>query len=252
MDAALRPLVVEGVSKNFGGLQALERVSLQLEEGERRALIGPNGAGKTTLFHLISGALRPTEGRIYLFGKEATRMPPHRRAALGLARTYQITNLFPNLTLKKNLLLAAQGLEPTKFDLLRPLSSYKHLMAKVERFLEEWGLWDQREALVRNLSYGAQRQVEILLALVQQPKLLLLDEPTGGLSPAETVAVANMIRSLPANITVLLIEHDMDVAFDLVERVTVLHLGRVLADGPRDEVRADERVQDIYLGKHEA
>jgi branched-chain amino acid transport system ATP-binding protein len=247
----MKSLVVENLTKSFGGVLALDRVSLELEQGERRALIGPNGAGKTTLFHLISGVLEPSSGRIYLFGKEATRMPPHRRAALGLARTFQITNLFPNLTLKRNLLLAALGLNPTKFSLLRPLSTYKHFLGKAEQLLQEWGLWEERETLVRNLSYGAQRQVEILLALVQEPKLLLLDEPTGGLSPAETTAMSTLIRNLPADITVLLIEHDMDVAFDLVDKVTVLHLGRVLADGPREEVRADERVQEIYLGKHE-
>lgn len=247
----MKALVVENLSKNFGGLRALDRVSLQVEPGERRALIGPNGAGKTTLFHLISGALSPTEGRIHLFGRDATTMPIHRRAALGLARTFQITNLFSKLTLKKNLLLAAQGLDHTKFSLLRPMSSYKSLHARADRMLEEWGLQDEREIEVRNLSYGTQRRIEILLALIQQPKLLLLDEPTGGLSPAETTAVSDMIRNLPGDITVLLIEHDMDVALDLVDSVTVLHLGRVLADGPRDTVKADARVQEIYLGTQE-
>lgn len=247
----MKALVVENLSKNFGGLRALDRVSIQVEPGERRALIGPNGAGKTTLFHLISGALSPTEGRIHLFGRDATTMPIHRRAALGLARTFQITNLFSKLTLKKNLLLAAQGLDHTKFSLLRPMSSYKNLHARADRMLEEWGLQDEGEIEVRNLSYGTQRRIEILLALIQQPKLLLLDEPTGGLSPAETTAVSDMIRNLPGDITVLLIEHDMDVALDLVHTVTVLHLGRVLADGPRDTVKADARVQEIYLGTQE-
>lgn len=244
----MKPLVVESVSKNFGGIRALDRVSIEVEQGERRALIGPNGAGKTTLFHLISGALSPSEGQICLFGKDATHLPPHRRAALGLARTFQIPNLFPHLTLKKNLVLAALGLSPTKLNMLRPLSSYKHLDAKVDRFLEKWELWDQRETLARNLSYGTQRQVEILLALLQESRLLLLDEPTGGLSPAWTAAVVDTIQKLPINITVLLIEHDMDVAFQLVDRITVLHQGQVLADGSRDEVRADGRVQEIYLG----
>ena len=245
-------LVVENLSKSFGGLQALDRVSLEVQQGERRALIGPNGAGKTTLFHIISGAVPASDGRLYLFGRDATNMPTHRRAALGLARTFQITNLFSNLTLKKNLLLAAQGLDHTKFSFLRPMSSYKQIHDKVDGLLQEWDLWEHRDTLVRNLSHGTQRQIEILLALIQQPKLLLLDEPTGGLSPAETASVSNIIRSLPADISVLLIEHDMDVAFDLVDTVTVLHLGRVLADGPRDEVRADARVQEIYLGTQEA
>ncbi|MDP2726050.1 MAG: ABC transporter ATP-binding protein [Dehalococcoidia bacterium] len=251
MDTSVKALIVDNLSKNFGGLLALDRVSLQLEPGERRALIGPNGAGKTTLFHLISGALSSSEGRIHLFGNDATNMPIHRRAALGLARTFQITNLFSNLTLKKNLLLAAQGLTRTKFSLLRPMSSYKSMHSRVDELLETWDLGNEADTVVRNLSYGTQRRVEILLALIQQPKLLLLDEPTGGLSPAETVAASNMIRRLPEDITVLLIEHDMDVALDLVQSVTVLHLGQVLADGPRDAVKADARVQEIYLGTQE-
>lgn len=244
----MKALAVENLSKSFGGLRAVDRVSLELEVGERRALIGPNGAGKTTLFHMISGALPSSEGRILLFGKDATAMPPHRRAALGLARTFQITNLFAKLSLEKNLLLAAQGLDRAKLSFLRPISSYKHLEAKVNSALEEWSLAEHRDTLVRNLSYGTQRQIEILLALIQKPKLLLLDEPTGGLSPAETESVSSMIRLLPEDITVLLIEHDMDVALNLVDSITVLHLGRVLADGPRDAVRADARVQEIYLG----
>jgi branched-chain amino acid transport system ATP-binding protein len=249
VDTPVKPLVAEGLSKNFGGLQALDRVSISLEGGERRAVIGPNGAGKTTLFNLISGVLRPSSGRIRLFGKDVTRMSAHRRASLGLARTFQVTNLFPNLSLMENILLAFQALDASKFSLLRPASSYKHLFRQARELLEEWGLWEKADVLVKNLSYGDQRQAEVLMALAQKPKLLLLDEPTGGLSPGETSAMVSFIRNLPSDIAIILIEHDMDVAFELVDTVTVLHLGRVLADGPRDQVREDPRVQEIYLGQ---
>ena len=244
----MKPLQVDGVSRSFGGVQALYRVSLSMEPGERRAVLGPNGAGKSTLFHQISGMDRPTEGRILLFGQDVTGMAAHRRAALGLARTFQITHLFPKLPLLKNLLLALQGLDGMKFSMLRPLSSYKRVLARAEGLLDEWQLVDKRDVAVQDLSYGEQRQVEILLAMAQEPKLLLLDEPTAGLSPAETASVSGLIRDLPREVTILLIEHDMDVAFDLVENVTVLHSGKIIAEGSCDEVRGNPLVQEIYLG----
>jgi len=245
----VKPLVVENVSKSFGGLQALCRVSLSMETGERRAVLGPNGAGKSTLFNQISGIDRPTEGRIYLFGQDVTAMPAHGRTALGLARTFQITQLFPKLTLAKNLLLALQGLDGMKFSMLRPMSSYKRILAMEEELLDQWQLWDKQGVAVQDLSYGEQRQVEILLAMAQQPRLLLLDEPTAGLSPAETASVVKLIQRLPREVTILLIEHDMDVAFELVEMATVLNTGIVMADGPCGEVRGNALVQEIYLGK---
>lgn len=245
---AVRPLVVEAVSKSFGGLQALEGVSLDLAEGERRAIIGANGAGKTTLFHLISGIHQPTTGRIYLFGRDVTRMSIHGRATLGLARTFQITNLFPSLTVLENVLLAIQSHEPHRFVIHRMMGSYKAQHAAAHELLEQWGLRAKADTEVRHLSYGEQRELEIIMALAQKPKLLLLDEPTSGLSSAETASVTRMIQSLSREITVLLIEHDMDVVFDLVERITVLHLGRLVADGKPDEIRRDQRVQEIYLG----
>lgn len=249
MDTHITPLQVEGLKMNFGGLQALVDVSLTLQEGERRAIIGPNGAGKTTLFHLISGLMPPSGGRIYLFGQDVTRMPAHRRAALGLARTFQITNLFFNLTVQDNIILALQGRERTRFSLLRPLTSYRRLLSRAEALMEKWGLADKGQELVRNLSYGFQRELEVVMALAQEPKLLLLDEPTGGLSPAETAAAVAMLKQLPAHITVLLIEHDMDVAFAMADRITVLHVGQVLAEGPPEEIRDNPRVQEIYLGR---
>jgi len=245
----VKPLVVDNVSKNFGGLQALYRVSLSMETGERRAVLGPNGAGKSTLFNQINGIDNPTEGRIYLFGQDVTAMPAHRRTALGLARTFQITQLFPKLTLAKNLLLALQGLDGMKFSMLRPMNSYKRILLRVEELLDQWQLQDKQGVAVQDLSYGEQRQVEILLAMAQQPRLLLLDEPTAGLSPMETASVVKLIQRLPREVTILLIEHDMDVAFELVEMATVLHTGRVIAAGPCEEVRGSALVQEIYLGK---
>jgi branched-chain amino acid transport system ATP-binding protein len=241
-------LSLTGVSKAFGGLKAVDGVALSVQPGERRALIGPNGAGKTTLFNLISGELPPAQGRIALFGRDVTTLPPHRRAALGLARTYQITNLFPNLTALDNLLLAVQGLERTKLALLRPVTSYRHLYERARAVLGSVGLGDKEGEVVKNLSHGEQRQMEVAMALASRPRLLLLDEPTAGLSPAESLTMTALLKTLDAGITLLVIEHDMDVAFALTDRVTVLHNGRVVADGSREEVRASPLVKEIYLG----
>ena len=241
-------LTLSGVSRAFGGLRAVDGVSLEVGAGERRGLIGPNGAGKTTLFHLISGELAPSEGRITLFGRDVTRLAPHRRAALGLGRTYQITNLFPRLTVLENGVLASQALTPAKLHLHRPLARYPALFERARAVLAAVGL-DRKEAeVVRNLSHGAQRQLEVALALAGAPKLLLLDEPTAGLSPAESQMMTALLRRLDPAMTVLIIEHDMDVAFALTDRVTVLHFGKVVADGVGRAVKADPLVQEIYLG----
>ncbi len=223
-------------------------MSLAVRPGERRALIGPNGAGKTTLFNLISGTIPVSSGSIHLFDREITGMAAHRRAALGLARTFQINNLFPALTVLDNCLLAVQGLTPTKFSMLRPVERYPALAERARATLESVGLGDRIGATVRNLSHGEQRQLEIALALAGRPKVLLLDEPTAGLSPAESQHMARLLRALDPAITVLMIEHDMDIALEIAEHVTVLHYGRVIADGLRDAVKADPLVREIYLG----
>jgi len=241
-------LAIEGVSRFFAALKAVNGVSLVVPARERRAIIGPNGAGKTTLFNLISGELPPSEGRIALFGRDVTTLPPHRRAALGLARTYQITNLFPSLTVLENLLLAVQGLERTKLAFLRPVASYRHLFERARAVLDSVGLGGKEGEVVKNLSHGEQRQMEVAMALASRPRLLLLDEPTAGLSPAESLTMTALLKRLDAGITLLVIEHDMDVAFALTDRVTVLHNGRVVADGSREEVRASPLVKEIYLG----
>jgi branched-chain amino acid transport system ATP-binding protein len=244
--------MVDRVTHDFGGLRALDEVTLSVGVGERRAILGPNGAGKTTLFNLITGLLAPVAGRIHLFEHDVTALAPYRRARLGLGRTFQITTLFPRLTVLESVLLAVQGADRSRASLFRPPRAHRHLERRAEELLDEWGLAERRSVLTRELSYGEQRQVELILALSSRPRALLLDEPTAGLSAAETATVVAMIERFPRDVTVLLIEHDMDVAFGLAERITILHQGRLLADGPRDEVRADPRVAEIYLGPADA
>jgi branched-chain amino acid transport system ATP-binding protein len=246
----MKPLVVERLSKNFRGLEALIDVSFSIEEGERVVIIGPNGAGKTTLFNLISGELTPSSGKVYLFGKDISRMESHHRAHLGLARTFQITNLFPNLTLRQNLLLAALGVSPSRLWMHRPVGSLEGIRAKVEELIVQHGLQESEESLIRNLSYGVQRQVEVIMALATDARILLFDEPTAGLSPAETSMISSMLLSLSSTMTLLIIEHDMDVAFRLAHHLIVLHQGRVMADGSPDAIAGDPRVKGIYLGEN--
>ena len=226
----------------------MDGVDLAVQPGERRAIIGPNGAGKTTLFNLISGELGVSSGAIHLFDRDITGLPPHRRAALGLARTFQITNLFPSLSALENGLLAVQALTRTKFAMLRPLERFTRLKERALAALRAVGLEDRAATTVRNLSHGEQRQLEIALALAGQPRVLLLDEPTAGLSPGESQLMADLLRGLDPAMTVLIIEHDMDIALEVARHVTVLHYGRVIADGTRDAVRADPTVREIYLG----
>jgi branched-chain amino acid transport system ATP-binding protein len=241
-------LALVGVSRDFGGLRAVDGVTLTVAAGEKRALIGPNGAGKTTLFSLISGEQTVSAGSIRLLGHDVTSAPPHRRAALGLARTYQITNLFPKLTVLDNCALAVQALRPEKLHVHRSFARYPQIHDRAREMLAAVGLLDKAEVEARRLSYGEQRQLEIALALAGAPKVLLLDEPTAGLSPADSQRMTALLKRLDPAITLLVIEHDMDVAFALTDRITVLHYGRVLADGRADEVRADPTVQEIYLG----
>ncbi|OLB98235.1 MAG: ABC transporter ATP-binding protein [Candidatus Rokubacteria bacterium 13_1_40CM_68_15] len=248
----MNALAVEGLSHNFGGLLALSGVNMHAADGERLVIVGPNGAGKTTLFNIVTGLITPSAGRIRLFDRDVTRLQPFRRARLGLGRTFQITTLFPKLSVMDNVLLAVQGADRARFTLHRPVTAYPHLVQRAERLLDEWGLRDRSAMLTHHLSYGEQRQLELILALAARPRVLLLDEPTAGLSPAETASVATMIRRFPRDVTVLLIEHDMDVALALADRVVVLYQGRVLAEGTQDEMRKDPRVAEIYLGTDDA
>ena len=196
-------LECEGLTKRFGGLVAVSGVNLRVEVGERRAVIGPNGAGKTTLFSLISGLYPVSSGSIRFFGGEITRMPCHRRTALGLGRTFQITTLFPTLSVLDNLIIAAMGLKGMKFQMVRPLSTYRELYSRVEEVLGRVGIGEKRGVIVKNLSHGEQRQIEIALALISNPAVILLDEPTAGLSPAESMMMTATLKKLDPKITIL-------------------------------------------------
>jgi len=241
-------LILDDLSKEFGGLHALEGVNLVANCGDRLAIIGPNGAGKTTLFNVVTGSFPATRGQVRLFQRDITRWPTHRRIALGMGRTYQITRLFPKLTVLENVVLAVQGIRRMKLTMHRFLTAYKDIYGKARALLEQADLSERRDAEIANLSHGEQRQVEVLMALASDPKLLLLDEPTAGLSPAESTTMVSMLKKLDSGITLLIIEHDMGVAFELADRIAVLHQGKLLAEGTKDEVRANQTVQEIYLG----
>jgi branched-chain amino acid transport system ATP-binding protein len=248
MPESSHALAVEGVNKSFGELQTLRDVSFAVEAGEKRALIGPNGAGKTSLFNIIGGQWRPSSGRVRLFGRKVDRHPPHRRARLGISRTFQITNLFFELTVEENLLLAVQGLRRGKLNLVTPRALNRAVRDEVAEMLARARMSERSAELVKNLAYGEQRLLEVLVALASRPRILLLDEPTAGLSPVETESMITRLQELGEGLTMIVIEHDMDVCFRLVDSITVLHHGTVIADGTKDEVRNDASVQEIYLG----
>jgi branched-chain amino acid transport system ATP-binding protein len=241
-------LELKGLSKSFGGLNAVQGVHLSVFPGDRKAIIGPNGAGKTTLFNVITGVLPATSGQTLLFGEDVTGWPTHRRTALGMARTFQVTSLFPKLTVLDNVLLAVQGLRRTKFVMWRPLSSYRDAHEKARQLLESAGYWDRRDTEVRNLSHGERRQVEIILGLASDPRILLLDEPAAGLASGESREMAQFLKQLDPGLAILMIEHDMDVVFDVVDRISVLHFGEVVEEGTTEQIRASGKVQEIYLG----
>jgi branched-chain amino acid transport system ATP-binding protein len=241
-------LAITGLKKSFGGLPATNDVSLEVMPGERRLIIGPNGAGKTTLFNLITGDLRSDRGEIRLFGEDVSRLPPHRRAHCGLARTYQIITLFPNDSLEHNIALSLLGLSPLRWSAFRPLSAQARLYDDARGVLGRVGLAHLAGRPVGEISYGEKRRVEIAMALAQNPRLLLLDEPLAGLSREERVSVTELIAAIPREVTVILIEHDMDTALVLAERITVLHYGSVIVEGTRAEVVADPKTREVYLG----
>jgi branched-chain amino acid transport system ATP-binding protein len=241
-------LELNALSKSFGGLRAVRGVDLAVLPGDRKAVIGPNGAGKTTLFNLVTGILPATSGEVLLFGRDVTRWPSHRRAALGMARTFQVTSLFPRLTVLDNVLLAIEGLRPTKFVMWRPLASYRDVQEKAHRLLADAGFLDRRGVEVRYLSHGEQRQLEIVVGLAGDPKILLLDEPAAGLSSGESAEMAKFLGRLDRNLAILLIEHDMDVVFDVADHISVLHFGEVVEAGAAEHIRGSRKVQEIYLG----
>jgi branched-chain amino acid transport system ATP-binding protein len=245
-------LELEAVSVQFGGLKAVDNVSIRVRRGERRAVIGPNGAGKTTLFNAVTGVVRPTGGRVLFDGRDITRAPVHTRAQLGISRTFQITNLFPSLTVSENMRLAVRGLSPRKYSLFGSSALDGEEAARVEAAIGLSRLHRRLDVLVKELSYGEQRQLEMAMTLACRPQLLLLDEPAAGLSPAERVIVSDIIRSLPRDITMVLIEHDMELALSAVDWVTCLNNGKLLTEASPADIRSNEEVQAVYLGKARA
>jgi branched-chain amino acid transport system ATP-binding protein len=239
-------LRTDGVSVRFGGLAALNHVSTTVMRGEIRAIIGPNGAGKSTLFNCVTGVIRPTQGRIFFDGHEISGLPSHRVSQLGIARSYQITNILPGATVLENVRIAVQSRHHA-WSLLRHHRSYADVIAHARLVLAEVGLADKAEELAANLSHGEQRNLEIGVALATEPTLLCLDEPTAGMSVTETQQTVALIRRIAEGLTILIVEHDMAVVMGLAQRITVLHYGEVLAEGSPAEIQANARVQDAYL-----
>ena len=243
-DALLR---TEQLTRAFGSLLAVDRVNVSVRRGELRSIIGPNGAGKTTFFRLISGEMRPSSGRIWFDGRDITELPQHQVARLGVAKSYQITNVFPHLTVLENVRVAVQG-HARAYDFWSKASHLRDVRRRAESLLERIGLGRKAGQLAAHLSHGEKRHLEIGIALATDPALLLLDEPTAGMSPEETDETMRLIRELATGRTVILVEHKMKVVMRISDHVTVLHQGQVLAEGSPDEIRANTLVQQTYLG----
>ena len=241
-------LAVNGLSKAFGGLHVTRSVNLNVQPGERRLIIGPNGAGKTTLFNLITGELTPDSGSIALFDRDITAVPSRRRPHMGMARTYQIITLFPHDTIIHNVSLALLGLLPLRWNPLIDMRRQSHIVENARKALERVGLAHIGERPLSQTSYGERRRVEIAMALAQNPKVLLLDEPFAGLSIDERRDVKQLLLAIPRDVTIVMIEHNMDVALEFAERITLLHFGEVIVEGNRAEVVADPRTREVYLG----
>ncbi len=240
-------LVLEGVTRAFGALRAVDTVSLTVAAGQKYALLGSNGAGKTTLFNTITGDFPPTAGRILFFGEDITALPPYERMRKGLRRTYQSSLLFKELSVRDNLFLAVRGVGNARFSFWRAGPQHASQRA-TDDILHRVRLDHLRDELVGNLAHGQQRQLEIGMALAGAPRLILFDEPAAGLSPAERRELVALLRGLPAHMSFVLIEHDLDIALRVVERVTVMHNGRVLKHGAPAEIENDPQVQAIYMG----
>lgn len=241
-------LHVDALCKSFGGLRVTANVNLCVEPGERRLIIGPNGAGKTTLFNLITGEITPDSGSISLFGQDITRVPSRRRPHMGMARTYQIITLFARDTILRNVTLALLGLSPLRWSPFIDIDRRTDLIDQAREALAHVGLENIASRPLAETSYGERRRVEIAMALAQKPKLLLLDEPYAGLSIDERRDVQKLLARIPRDVSVVMIEHNMDVALDFAEKISVLHFGEIIVEGTRSEVVNDPRTKEIYLG----
>jgi len=242
-------LSVENLEKSFGGLRVTSGVNLAVEPGERRLIIGPNGAGKTTLFNLVSGEIRPDRGRVTLFGTDITFAPSRRRAHMGLARTYQVITLFPKDTLLQNVTLSLLGLSKLRWIAWTRIDRHQSLLERARQTLAQIGLAHLADRPLSQTSYGERRRVEIAMALAQAPRLLLLDEPFAGLSIDERRDVQALLSSISRDVTVVMIEHDMDIALDFADRISVMHFGEIVTEGTRAQIVADPRTREIYLGE---
>ena len=241
-------LVVRRLNKSFGGLRVTANVDLVVEPGERRLVIGPNGAGKTTLFNLITGEIACDSGSIALFGRDITHLASRRRAHLGMARTYQIITLFPHDTILRNVTLALLGLSPLRWNAFFDLDRQRHLSDRARQELAKVGLAGMADRPLAQTSYGERRRVELAMALAQRPKVLLLDEPFAGLSRDERGEVQKLLAAIPREVAIVMIEHNMDVALDFADRITLMYFGEVVVEGTRAEVVADPRTREVYLG----
>jgi branched-chain amino acid transport system ATP-binding protein len=244
--ASVPLLRTQALSIRFGGLSALDNVDFEIGRGEIRAIIGPNGAGKSTFFNCLTGVLRPTSGRILFNGEDITGLPPNRISQKGIARSYQITNILPNATTFENVRIACQS-RGHGWNMLSHHSALRDLVDKAHAVLESVGLDDKADDLASNLSHGEQRNLEIGIALATEPQLLCLDEPTAGMSAAETHETMALVRGIAKDLTILIVEHDMQVVMELAQRITVLHYGRLLAEGTPAEIQQNPRVQEVYL-----
>jgi branched-chain amino acid transport system ATP-binding protein len=241
-------LEARSVSRSFGGVRAVRDVSLSVAPGERRLVIGPNGAGKSVFFSLLGGQYTPTSGQILLGGEDVTALSAQKRARRGLARTFQLNSLFLDLTVRENVLLAVQAATGTRWS-VRANGPGSLLQTRTDELLAQWRLESRAEQPVSLLSYGERRRLEVILALAGQPRVLLLDEPTAGLTPEESLEMIDVVLALPAEVAIVMIEHDMAIANRFAERITVLAMGEVVADGPPDEVRQNPLVRQSYLGE---
>jgi len=239
---------VKNVAKSFGGLKVLQDVSFSLRAGERVALIGPNGAGKTTLVNVLSGLLNPTSGSISLLGHDVTKLPPYERVALGLARSFQISSLFPALSLFSNVLMALYGVQNSRYHMFHSFAGSRENNRRAQALLQSIDLWGKKDLLVRDLSHGEKRRLEIVLSITCQPRVLLLDEPNAGLSSAETSSLIRMVENFAAGTTTLVVAHDLDFIYRLCDRVMVLYYGEIIADGSCEEIQTNPKVCSIYLG----
>jgi branched-chain amino acid transport system ATP-binding protein len=244
---SLKILETKGLTKSFGGLTAVDGVDFKADQGQLSTIIGPNGAGKTTFFNMIAGNMSPTKGEIWFKGENITNLPPYMISRKSIARSYQIINIFPNLTVFENIRIAAQSRKVT-YDFWKDVKNLDEINEKATKILEILRLMDRKEILAANLPYGEQRHLEIGISLATEPELLLMDEPTAGLTPEETLGIMELIKAISKGLTIILVAHDMDVVMKVSDQITVLHQGRILAEGKPEEIQKNEEVQRVYLG----